>query len=172
METLFIPHLLRCQDHTLKIPVDQFVLDLETLTPVRGQVVVRHQGNFLNVSATADTIINLTCHRCLQQYNQRLRLDTHEIIWLDETANHDYDGPIERRVDFEDLVESLTPNGHFSPEEWLYEQLCLALPLRQLCSPDCAGVVQNDAPAPATTPTSSLDSRWGSLESLKNQLSD
>jgi uncharacterized protein len=170
METVFIPHLLRCSDHTLKIPVDQFVLDLATLTPVRGEVVIKHQGTFLNVSATADAIINLTCDRCLNQYNQRLKLDAHEIIWLDAAADEDYQGPIELRVDFDDLVESLTPNGHFAPEEWLYEQLCLALPHRQLCDAQCPGVVKSaEAPAAESAPVS-LDGRWGSLAALKNQL--
>ncbi len=170
METVFIPHLFRCIDHTLKIPVDQFVLDLATLTPVRGEMAVQHQGTFLKVSAMADAIINLTCDRCLNQYNHRLKLNAQEIMWLDATADDDYQGPIELRVDYDDLVESLTPNGHFAPEEWLYEQLCLALPHRQLCDQNCPGIVhQSGAPATESTPIA-LDSRWGSLADLKNQL--
>jgi uncharacterized protein len=170
METIFIPHLLRCEDHTLKIPIDQSVLDLATLTPVRGELVIKHQGTFLNVSATADTIINLACDRCLNQYNQRLSLDAQEIIWLDATADDDYKGPIELRVDFDDLIESVTPNGHFAPEEWLYEQLCLALPHRQLCDKNCTGLGKGDELPVADANLVSLDGRWGSLASLKNQL--
>ena len=170
METVFIPHLLRCQEHTLKIPVDQFVLDLATLTPVRGEIAIKHQGTFLKVSATADAIINLTCDRCLNQYNQRLQLNANEIIWLDESAGGEYQGPIELRVDFDDLVESLTPNGHFSPEEWLYEQLYLAFPHRQLCDQKCPGLSTiSVTPSTESNPVS-LDSRWSNLASLKNQL--
>ncbi len=170
METVFIPHLLRCEDHTLKISINQSVLDLATLTPVRGEMVIKHRGTFLDVSATADTIVNLTCDRCLNQYNQRLKLDANEIIWLDAAAGEDYQGPIELRVDFDDLIESLTPNGHFAPEEWLYEQLCLAFPHRQLCDQKCPGLAKNiTAPVAEITPIS-LDGRWSGLASLKNQL--
>jgi uncharacterized protein len=174
MENIFIPHLLRCVDHTLKIPVDQTVLDLETLTPVRGEMAIRHQGNYLDVSAQADAIINLTCHRCLKQYNQRLQLDANEVIWLDDRADDPYDGPIERKVDFDDLVESVPPDGHFDPENWLYEHLCLALPQRQLCSNDCPGVVPDlvvaEEVVEAAEKENLLDNRWGSLAALRDKL--
>lgn len=170
MEKVFIPHLLRCEDHTLKIVVDQFILDLATLTPVRGEVVIKHQGTFLDVSATADTIINLTCDRCLNQYNQRLKLNANEIIWLDAAAGDEYAGPIELRVDFDDLVESITPNGHFAAEEWLYEQLYLAFPHRQLCDQKCPGIVTSETVVATKSEPVVLDGRWGSLASFKNQL--
>jgi uncharacterized protein len=168
MEKVFIPHLFRQENHTLKILVDGMVLDLETLTPVRGEVTVQHQGSYLQVAAQADSIINLTCHRCLQQYNQRLQLDVSEVIWLDEAADAEYDGPIELKVDFDDLVESLSPKGHFDAETWLYEQLCLALPHRQLCNKDCAGILP--VSEPVVVPEKVIDSRWGSLQALRDKL--
>jgi uncharacterized protein len=168
MEKVFIPHLYRQENHTLKILVDGMVLDLETLTPVRGQVTVQHQGSYLQVVAQAESIINLTCHRCLQQYNQRLVVDASEVIWLDEDADESYDGPIELRVDFNDLVESLTPEGHFDAETWLYEQLCLALPHRQLCSNDCGGILPKNESVVVVE--KSTDGRWGSLAALRDQL--
>jgi uncharacterized protein len=164
MEKVYIPHLSRHEHHTLKIPVDGMVLDLETLTPVRGQITVQHQGTYLQVSAQAESIITLACHRCLQQYNQRLQVDTSEVIWLDANADETYDGPIELRVDFNDLVESLTPDSHFDAETWLYEQLCLALPHRQLCNVECPGLLPQETAPVLETP--SIDGRWGSLKSL------
>ena len=47
---------------------------------------------------------------------------------------------------------------------WLYEQMCLEIPQRQLCDANCPGI--------QTTSSNShqlLDSRWASLEALKNQ---
>ena len=166
MEKVFIPHLFRHERHILKIPVDGMILDLATLTPVRGQITVQHQGTFLNVSAEAESIITLACHRCLQQYNHRLQLETTEVIWLDAAADETYDGPIELRVDFNDLIESLTPEGHFDAETWLYEQLCLALPHRQLCNEDCPGLLPPGSQPVVIEETKVIDGRWGSLKSL------
>lgn len=167
MDAIFIPQLTKAPERTEEIQVQEFLPGLETLTPVRGSVRVRHQGTFLEVSAQAETIITCTCNRCLQQYNQRLALDTQEIIWLDETANEDQDLPLEREVAVEDLVETVSPEGYFHPSEWLYEQMCLAVPQRQLCDRKCPGI---KPPVAASTPEQPIDRRWSSLQNLKNQL--
>jgi uncharacterized protein len=172
MENIYIPHLMRQPDHTLKILIDQTILDLETLTPVRGQMAIQHQGNYLEVSAQADAIITLTCNRCLCQYNHRLELDTSEVIWLNEHIEDVNDGPIERKVDFDDLVESLPPDGHIDPETWLYEHLCLSLPPRPLCNEDCAGVVIRAETSAEVQSEPNVDGRWGSLAALRDRLPD
>jgi uncharacterized protein len=171
MELLYIPHLLPRLDKTLEIIVDEVVPEFETLTPVRGKVIVTHRGSYLDVSAQTETIITLTCYRCLQQYNHRLLLSASEIIWLDPDATAAYDGPLEKETEVEDLVESLPPDGHFDPNVWLYEQLCLSIPARELCDRNCAGITPIPAPA-MPEPDLKLDRRWGALEMLKPQLGE
>lgn len=166
MEAIYIPHLTKAPEQTEVIQVQEFLPNLETLTLIRGRIRVTHRGNFLDVSAQAETIITLTCHRCLQQYNHRLAVATSEIIWLDETADQPDDGPLEREVALEDLLETLSPQGYFHPDEWLYEQLCLEIPQRQLCDENCAGI-QTATPGGFEQLT---DKRWASLEALKKQL--
>lgn len=166
MEAIYIPHLTKAPEQTEVIQVQEFLPNLETLTPIRGRLRVTHQGNFLEVSAQAETIMTLTCHRCLQQYNHRLAVATSEIIWLDETADQPDNGPLEREVALEDLLETLSPQGYFHLDEWLYEQLCLEIPQRQLCDKNCAGI-QTVTPGDFGQST---DKRWASLEALKKQL--
>lgn len=168
MEAIYIPQLTRAPEQTENIQVQDYLLDLETLTPVQGTMKVTHRGNYLEVSAQAEAIMTLTCDRCLQQYNHRITVDTSELIWLQEDPDLDEED-LEREVALEDLVESLDPQGHFKPDEWLYEQFCLAIPQRQLCSRDCKGIpVGENQPQQ----TSAVDRRWASLESLKNHLSN
>jgi uncharacterized protein len=166
MDALYIPHLTKLPDRTQVIDINEHLLDLETLTPVKGQVAVTHQVTYLNVSAQAETIVTLTCDRCLQQYNHRLKVKTAELIWLDEAACQIDQHPLEEEIDPENLVEALSPHGYFQPDHWLYEQLCLALPLRQLCRSDCPGIAIAASP-PAQEP---IDERWSSLAALKKQL--
>jgi uncharacterized protein len=165
MEAIHIPWLLKLPEQTNEIQVNELIAGLETLTPVRGRLKVRHQGNYLEVSAQAETIITLTCHRCLQQYNHRLKLDASELVWLDESANQPDDGPLERETALDDLVETLPPQGYFQPDTWLYEQLCLAIPPRQLCDQQCPGIPVTDTESGSPT-----DRRWEALEALKRQL--
>jgi len=165
MEPIYIPNLVKAPDRTLSLDVRDRLPGLQTLTPVTGRMQVTHQKNYLEVSATAETIITLSCDRCLQQYNHRLKVDTSEFIWLDASADkQDADLPVEREVGLEDLVEVLHPRGYFLPDEWLYEHLCLSLPHRQLCDRQCPGI-QPGPDAGESQPL--LDRRWASLAGFK-----
>jgi len=168
MDAIFIPQLTKAPERTEEIQVEEFLPGLETLTPVRGIIQVKHQGNYLEVSSQAEAIITCTCNRCLQQYNHRVVLNTQEVIWLDANVNQTEDLPLERQVAIEDLVETLAPDGYFYPSEWLYEQMCLALPQRQLCSLNCPGILNTVQDIPKEP----IDSRWASLAALKKQISD
>ncbi|NMG08947.1 YceD family protein [Brasilonema sp. UFV-L1] len=165
MDAIYIPQLTKAPQQTEEIQVKEFLPGLETLTPVRGHIRVQHHGNYLEVSGQAETIITCTCNRCLQNYNHRLTVNTQEIIWLDEAANETDDLPLEREIAFDDLVETLSPQGYFDPGTWLYEQMCLELPQRQLCDANCLGI----QPSAQSKSDTRVDRRWASLESLKNQ---
>lgn len=166
MDAIFIPQLAKAPEGKEEIEVKEFLPGLETLTPVRGRLRVEHHGNYLEVSGQAETIVTCTCNRCLQQYNHRLIVDTKEVIWLDEAVNQTQDLPLEREVLMEDLLETLSPHGYFYPSEWLYEQMCLELPQRQLCQLNCPGILSGKV----DSSDQPVDSRWASLEALKKQL--
>lgn len=164
MEAIFIPRLTKAPERTETIEFKVFLKDLATLTPVQGWLKVTHQGNYLEVSAQAETIITLTCHRCLQQFNYKLAIAPSELIWLNETPETDV-LPFDQDLTLDDLVENLSPNGYFEPDTWLYEQLSLEIPQRQLCDQNCAGIeIADEIKNPG------IDQRWASLQSLKNQL--
>ena len=163
MDAIYIPSLLKSPDKTEEVEFKERLPHLETLTPVQGCVRVTHGGNFLEVRGSAETIVTLSCDRCLKQYNHRLTAEASEIIWLENPANlPEPEREVELSVD--ELVETLSPMGRFHPGEWIYEQLCLALPQRKLCDTDCPGIDW------ATTANNPTDSRWASLEQLKNSL--
>ncbi|MBW4592176.1 MAG: DUF177 domain-containing protein [Brasilonema angustatum HA4187-MV1] len=164
MDAIYIPQLTKAPQATEEIQVKEFLPGLETLTPVRGRIRVQHHGNYLEVFSQAETIITCTCSRCLQNYNHRLTIDTKEIIWLDEAANVD-DLPLEREIAFDDLVETLSPQGYFDPGTWLYEHICLELPRRQLCDANCLGI----QPSAQSKSDKRVDRRWASLEGLKKE---
>lgn len=167
MDAIYIPQLAQASKPIEDIVVKEFLPGLHTLTPVRGNICVQHRGNYLEVSVKAEAIMTLTCNRCLRQYNHRVSIDTSEIIWLDEEANIDQEFLAEREVPLDELVETLSPYGYFHPSVWLYEQMCLEIPQRQLCDEKCPGIEQNQN---SKTEDKPIDSRWASLQSLKKQL--
>lgn len=164
MEAIYIPQLLKAPERKEEIKFYEPISGLDTLTPVKGLMSVRHGGTFLEVLAQAETIVTLTCDRCLQNYNHRLSVDTSEIIWLEEQKVTADSFLSEKEVSLEDLSETLPLDGHFDPETWLYEQFSLAMPFRKECGKECQG-----AATTSTAAESHLDTRWSSLASLKKQ---
>ncbi len=164
MEAIYIPRLLKLPGRQEEIKIQEEIPGFNTLIPVRGIMVVKHGGNYLEVSAQTETIITLVCDRCLQHYNHRLSIDTSELIWLESEQAPEH-LPVEREVSVEDLSETLPPDGYFKPDSWLYEQLSLAMPLRHICGKDCPGAPQTSAVTESHT-----DSRWASLAALREQI--
>ena len=164
MRSIYIPQILSAPDKTITLEISEHLPGLETLTPVNGEMSVTHQGTYLDVKGTASAIMTLECDRCLQSYNTRIQVETTELVWLEEPTPED---GLEKEVDLEDLVESLSPQGHFNPGEWLYEQMCLAIPQKQICRPDCEGIEIKNNP-----PSTEIDHRWAALSLLKQQLSE
>lgn len=165
MKSIYIPQLLKAPKKKEEIAIEEFISDLVTLTPVRGRILVTHCGNYLDIFVEAETIVTLTCDRCLRNYNHRLSLNTSELIWLEQSSVQSNEYLAEREVQLEDLSETLPPNGYFDPNSWLYEQLCLAMPIRQLCKGENC---QPPMTPPSAESEPSLDSRWANLASLKN----
>ncbi|MEB3312596.1 MAG: YceD family protein [Cyanobacteriota bacterium] len=164
METVYIPHLLQRPKKLWQIELDSHLPGLDSLTPVRGQVIVIHQHTYLEVEGEAETILTLSCDRCLQNYNHRVAIQPRELIWL--RAPLDLAKQVlEQEIEVDDLVETLPPNGHFDPATWVYEQICLALPQRQICSPDCSGISLSPIPEIPV-----IDRRWSALSQLQRQL--
>ncbi len=83
---------LRLRAEALVWPVEQKLSDLESLTPVRGQVRARHHGSVLEVEGEAETIVTLCCDRCLQHYNRPLQAAVHELLELAGPDAEELDG--------------------------------------------------------------------------------
>jgi uncharacterized protein len=169
IEPIHIPQLTRAPGQAEVVLFQDWFSDLASLTPVQGQVKVVHHGNFLQVEGSAETIVTLVCDRCLKQYNHRLTAEASELIWLEAISEADaLKGAVTEELETSDLAETLSPEGYFQPDDWLYQQLCLALSARQLCEIECPGIVVVEATVSGNAATT--DYRWARLADLKQQL--
>ena len=147
--------------------IEQTIAGLDSLTPVRGQLTVQHQGTVLAVKGQAATIVTLCCDRCLQHFNHPLQASADETIWLGEA------GPgaacekeaIQTEAQLLELdvdaCDQLNPRGSFDPEHWVFEQLSLQLPLVNHCGSECPG------PPTWSSDGRGGDPRWAALGQLK-----
>ncbi len=157
-----LEELLHQPRQTLTLDFQQFLEGFDSLVPVEGSVQITHRGTFLEVAGEAKTIVTLTCHRCLQQFNHRLILQPHEIILIRKPADAE---AAELDLEMEDLVEQISPWAVFDPADWLYQHLYLALPQQLACGEDCPG-----PEIPQEQPSSGIDPRWAALLALQKRL--
>jgi uncharacterized protein len=160
---VIVSDLLRMAEQSLRVEIEGYFADLDTLTPIKAQLTVQHQGTFLKVIGTAEAIVTLTCDRCLGHYNYRLEVDADELIWLQQDPEDLPFTSSEEWSNASDLIESLPATGQFDAAQWLYEQLCLTLPHQQLCNQSCPGPAAIDSAQPSDL----IDHRWAALAKLK-----
>jgi uncharacterized protein len=161
LKPIRLSDLRQLPQHTQELEFKQFFQGFESLTPIEGSLQVSHRGHFLEVSAQAQTIVTLTCHRCLQQFNHRLNVEFEEIILIRDPSPEPL--PLELELQDEELLESLPPSGELDVEDWIYQHLHLEMPRQLPCRPDCEGIV-------VETPLEQADPRWAALGSLAARL--
>jgi len=150
--------------------INQRLGELDSLTPVRGQLLAVHRGNVLELDGEANTIVTLCCDRCLQQFNHPLSFQTREVLWLGEQAREqgmDLETVLESGsevldLDPDELTESMDPRADFDPEHWVFEQLNLQLSVVNRCGAECPG--PNLKTEPGDGP---IDPRWAALKKLQ-----
>lgn len=104
-------------------------LDGVTLTlPVSGEVMLSSLDPGLAAQGHIDTAIELECHRCLRTFSHPLAIDLYQ-----EYAER----PTEDELPIENLAIDLAPA--------IRQELLLALPIKQLCAEDCAGIAAPSA---------------------------
>ena len=153
-----IPELLAAAEPELHWQFDQPIPALNTTEPVQGWMHLKLEGPLLQVEGEATTSIELCCDRCLQTYTHTLRARACERIGLGTTAS-DLDEAL--AFDAGGISEQLDPQGSFDPEQWIYEQLSLQLPLVNRCGSLCPG------PASWGNSEPPGDPRWAALKRLQ-----
>lgn len=148
--------------------VDGYLDDLPSLTPVRGTIQAEHRGNVLAVHGSLQTIVTLTCDRCLNQFNQQLISTTEELIWLGEEQNVvDQFQASDGTEQMTGLLERLDPKGPFDPQQWAFEHLNLQLPAVNRCTGDCPGPPGSSTSGSENGMDYGSDPRWEALKKLQ-----
>ena len=140
---------------------------LPSLTPVRGELRAEHRGNVLMVEGKLSTIVTLCCDRCLGQFNHELTCTSTELIWLGQAPPTEDDlQNSEEITSMEGLIEYLDPRGDFDPQQWVFEQLNLQLPVVNHCGEHCPG--PRIRPETVVSESAELiDPRWAALRGLQ-----
>lgn len=142
---------------------------IEAVKPVIGDITVVLSSWGVHLSGRIQTLLKLTCHRCLRHYFQSLVVDLDERL-VDQADV--LDQPRERELCRDDFVEPIPPDGVLDISDIVYQAVTLATPTYCLCGEDCPGPPKAETLQPETSlgrdkqGDSREDPRWKNLKTL------
>jgi uncharacterized protein len=110
---------------------------LDLTKDIEGDVTIARLDTGLLVQGHLASALNLECHRCLRTFERPVRVKFKQLY-----SEH----PEDDDLPIEDETIDLAPLAR--------QEFLLSLPIKILCRPDCTGVAEAEAYAPAATDTS------------------
>jgi len=109
--------------------------------PVKIMLQVFNTGTSVLVRGTFTTVVELECSRCLENYQHPVKIE------LEEEFSHNplnfSKGEVEIKA--QDFVYPIEEDNTIDLTEVIRQNLMLALPMKTLCQPDCAGIKEKGA---------------------------
>ncbi len=117
-----------------------FPEDELTLTqPIKIKLHLVNTGTVVLVKGKAETEAELECSRCLKKFKTPLSIEIDEEFAL-AMPEPQHKKSKEVELHKEDFVFPIEANNTIDLTEIIRQNLLLALPMTNLCSPDCQGI--------------------------------
>ncbi len=127
-------HFLMDQDWWQENDLDSSVIGLAS--PLKVSVVVSSSGAKYLLDGHLSGGVTLRCDRCLEPYGYELDTGFHVALVARQSDN----GRVEVELLQEDLAVEIIDGFVIDLNEIAREQVFLALPMKNLCRDDCAGL--------------------------------
>ncbi len=146
---------------------------LDAVKPVLGEFTVSANVTGIRLNGVVQTLLKLTCHRCLRPYFLSLNIPVDE--WFPEWTPQSKDVKREHELLAEDFVECLGQDGTLDIGDVVYQAVTLATPVSCLCGDNCPGPAfpSNEAKSGSLASdkeglerSAMIDPRWKNLKSL------
>ncbi|SRR5579875_600650 len=141
---------------------------LETVKPVVGDLTLTAGSWGVHISGRVQTLLKLTCDRCLRPYFQSLPVEIDERLVY---QSKDAAVPKERELSRNDFVEPIPDNGILDISDIVYQAVTLATPTYCLCGAECPGPPAGEEGSAASLGRGKAertggDPRWKNLKTL------
>lgn len=160
---------------TGEIDLDDEFAQIAGATKING-VARQSTSETANVKGELKSVLEIACSRCLQLLETNFQtgfdvdyitLNAYEQVDAEEGPND------ERGLTENDFSLSIYDGQRIDLDELTREQILLALPARQLCQENCAGLCEkcgvNKNITDCLCKTNEIDPRWNALRNLKSK---
>lgn len=149
--------------------------DLNAVKPVLGELTASASSTGIRVTGSVQTLLKLTCHRCLRPYFLSLNIPVEEFIVENGSKEEPERSPREKELTADDFVEVLSEDGILDITDLVYQAVTLATPVSCFCGEDCPGPAFPDSKTKSGSLAASkekdsqedrIDPRWKNLKTL------
>jgi uncharacterized protein len=150
----------------------------QAVKPVVGDIVVTASSTGMKLTGKVQTLLKLSCDRCLRPYFQPIVVDIDEKFVVDSLSEWDGVGKApqrERELNKRDFFETLPPDNTLDISDVVYQAVTLATPTVCLCGAECPGPAMPTKSGKKATlnqgkdarkAENKIDPRWENLKSL------
>ncbi len=154
--------------------INNFIEGIESPKPVKGSIRASIKEENLFIEGTFQAMITLQCDHCLESFQEKINYQDTEVILIQKQADRNSSLKYSSFSDCsQELLERIDPSERFKPEEWIFQQISLLLPLINKCSDNCPGPAKgssfkkSDNKNLCPNYSESLDPRWAALKTFQ-----
>jgi uncharacterized protein len=159
----------------LNLQFREFVDNLGAVKPVLGELTVSASSTGMRLSGHLQTLLKLTCHRCLRPYFHSINIQLNESFVEFSGRDNLEQSCKDRELLADDFVEELAEDGILDITDIVYQAVTLAIPVSCLCGNDCPGPAFPDTETKSGSLVTGkdpgamenrIDPRWKNLKTL------
>lgn len=141
-------------------------IDFECFKPVKGKLEFTNTGTLLIIMGELAGEVKLECSRCLTDFALPVETTVEEEFNIEKVGDSLRALPLEE----EDVDTGLIVNNILDVDELIRQNLLLVLPIKPLCTEECAGLCttcgENLNVRECSCPPADMDSPFGVLAEL------
>ncbi|MBP2031626.1 uncharacterized protein J2Z42_000291 [Clostridium algifaecis] len=130
---------------------------IDVVKPIKFSGSLEKTGDIFVLKGEVDTVLKLTCSRCLKKFDYAVNIEIYEKFTDSEMINKD-----------EDII--FINNGYIDINEILENNIILTLPIKRLCKKDCKGLCPkcgtNLNDSTCNCKKDEVDPRWAELKNM------
>lgn len=158
----------------LNISFREEIEGLAAVKPVLGELTVSASAAGMRLTGSVQTLLKLTCHRCLRPYFLSLSVPIEE-DFVESDIGNEFELPRERELLARDFTEPLSEDGVLDITDVVYQAVTLATPVSCFCGESCPGPAFPGGEAEsgslaggkdASEGATRIDPRWKNLKTL------
>ena len=136
MYKVSIEDLENSGDKSLNITFDDYIEEINCVTPVQAAITIKSLGEFIEAKGHVSGVVKLECDLCLKEFDYSLDFDIDE-LYAKNSLLDEYGQELELKDG--QFVTDLNGADEIDIYDLLYQSVILNLPNKKVCGINCNG---------------------------------